>query len=527
MKEQIQKRLSDSKAARWTALIIVSFTMMCGYFLTDVMAPLENLLTTKGKVVYFTDNTSMPADSLVAKVELFAEANSLSSPDLTVQKLEEGARYQYMETVEGKQEAQEKTISTVSTGKGWSSTEYGFFSGAYGYINVFLLMLFFGGIILDKMGVRFTGVMSSGLMFAGALIKWYALKTDFGDAMLFGMNLQVVVAALGFSIFGMGAEITGITVSKVIVKWFAGKELALAMGLQVAMARIGTALALAVSLPVARMMGDVSGSVLIGAIALCIGFASYLVYCVMDRKEDAAVSAARAEAGEDPEEGFKLSDLKLILCNKGFWLITLLCLMFYAGVFPFLKFATKLMIYKYEVPESFAGLIPALLPFGTILLTPVFGTLYDRIGRGATLMIIGSVMLTTVHVLFALPIMNYWWFAVIVMIVLGIAFSLVPSALWPSVPKIIPMKQLGSAYAIVFYIQNIGLAMVPALIGFVIDRFSTQYNAAGAIVGYDYTVPMIVFAIFGLCAILIAGILKQEDKRKHYGLEESNIKRAK
>ena len=183
------------------------------------------------------------------------------------------------------------------------------------------------------------------------------------------------------------------------------------------------------------------------------------------------------------------------------------------------------MIYKYEVPESFAGLIPALLPFGTILLTPVFGTLYDRIGRGATLMIIGSVMLTTVHVLFALPIMNYWWFAVIVMIVLGIAFSLVPSALWPSVPKIIPMKQLGSAYAIVFYIQNIGLAMVPALIGFVIDRFSTQYNAAGAIVGYDYTVPMIVFAIFGLCAILIAGILKQEDKRKHYGLEESNIKK--
>ena len=151
------------------------------------------------------------------------------------------------------------------------------------------------------------------------------------------------------------------------------------MGLQVAMARIGTALALAVSLPVARMMGDVSGSVLIGAIALCIGFASYLVYCVMDRKEDAAVSAARAEAGEDPEEGFKLSDLKLILCNKGFWLITLLCLMFYAGVFPFLKFATKLMIYKYEVPESFAGLIPALLPFGTILNNPAYSCIRNTI----------------------------------------------------------------------------------------------------------------------------------------------------
>ena len=129
-----------------------------------------------------------------------------------------------------------------------------FFSGAYGYINVFLLMLFFGGIILDKMGIRFTGIMSCGFMFAGALIKWYALSTDFGDTMLFGMNMQVILAALGFAIFGMGAEITGITVSKIIVKWFAGKELALALGLQVAMARIGTAIALGASLSVARMM---------------------------------------------------------------------------------------------------------------------------------------------------------------------------------------------------------------------------------------------------------------------------------
>ncbi len=525
MKEQIQKRLSDSKAARWTALLIVSFTMMCGYFLTDVMSPLENLLTTKGKMVYFTDDTSMPADSLVAKIGLFAEENALPSPGLTVMELEEGTEYQYMETVDGRHEAVVKTVNNISSGKGWSSTEYGFFSGAYGYINVFLLMLFFGGLILDKMGVRFTGIMASGLMLVGALVKWYALQADFGESTLWGMNLQVVLAALGFAIFGMGAEITGITVSKVIVKWFAGKELALAMGLQVAMARIGTAVALSVSLPVARAMGDVSSPVLVGAIMLCIGFVFYCVYCVMDKKEDASVSELRTEEGKEAEEGFKISDLKQIFCNRGFWLITLLCLMFYAGVFPFLKFATKLMIYKYEVPESFAGLVPALLPFGTILLTPVFGTLYDRVGRGATLMIIGSVMLTVVHVLFALPVMNYWWFAVAVMIVLGIAFSLVPSAMWPSVPKIIPMKQLGSAYAIIFYIQNIGLAMVPALIGSVIDRFSTCYDTSGVIVGYDYTVPMTIFAVFGLCAIVIACLLKAEDGRKHYGLEESNIRK--
>ena len=382
MKETIQKRMSDSKTARWTALFIVSFTMMCGYFLTDVMSPLENLLTTKGQVVYFTDDTSMPADSLVAKVNYFSSEEMLSNPLLTVEQLEEGSKVQYYEMQNDAQMQTEKTISSVARGEGWSSTEYGFFSGAYGLINVFLLMLFFGGVILDKMGIRFTGMMSSGLMFMGALIKWYALSSDFGDAQLFGMDMQVALASLGFAIFGMGAEITGITASKVIVKWFAGKELALAMGLQVAMARIGTAVALAVSLPVARWMGDVSYPVLFGAILLCVGFASYMIYCVMDR------------------------DLKLIFCSKGFWLINLLCLMFYAGVFPFLKFATKLMIYKYDVPESFAGLIPALLPFGTILLTPVFGSLYDRIGRGATLMIIGSVMLTVVHVLFALPVMN-------------------------------------------------------------------------------------------------------------------------
>ena len=295
--------------------------------------------------------------------------------------------------------------------------------------------------------------------------------------------------------------------------------------LGVAMARIGTAVALAVSLPVARWMGDVSYPVLFGAILLCVGFASYMIYCVMDRKEDASAAAVRMENGEAEEEGFKLSDLKLIFCSKGFWLINLLCLMFYAGVFPFLKFATKLMIYKYDVPESFAGLIPALLPFGTILLTPVFGSLYDRIGRGATLMIIGSVMLTVVHVLFALPVMNYWWFAVIVMIVLGIAFSLVPSAMWPSVPKIIPMKQLGSAYATIFYIQNIGLTMVPWLIGWVIEHFATLRNEAGVIVGYDYTAPMVIFAVFGLCAILISTLLRVEDSKKHYGLEEANMKK--
>ncbi len=445
MTEIIRKKLSDSRGARWTALVIVAFTMMMGYFITDVMSPLEVLLT--------------------------------------LPKADGGL------------------------GLGWSSTEYGFFSGAYGYINVFLLMLFFGGIILDKCGIRITGVMSSSLMLIGALIKFYAVSNDFGGT-LFGFHTQVVLASLGFAIFGVGCEITGITVSKVIAKWFTGHELALAMGVQVALARLGTAAALALSLPMAKHFNTVGAPVLFGAVCLLIGLIAFIGYTFMDKRLDASTLASE----ESQEEGgFKISDLKFIFTNKGFWLITLLCLMFYSGVFPFLKFAANLMIVKYNVPQDMAGSIPALLPFGTIFLTPLFGTIYDRIGRGATLMIIGSVMLTLVHILFALPILSYGWFAIIVMIVLGIAFSLVPSAMWPSVPKIIPMRQLGSAYAIIFYIQNIGLSLVPLLMGWVKDKYN------------DYTLMMSIFALFGLVAIIIAITLRHEDKIKQYGLEKANI----
>lgn len=452
MTKALQQTLRDKPVARWSALAIVSITMMCGYFLTDVISPLESILTSSG---------------------------------------------------------------------GWSSEDYGFFSGAYGYINVFLLMLFFGGIILDKMGIRFTGIMSTGLMLIGAALKYYAFSTDFGAATLTlpligTLSLQVALSSLGFAIFGVGAEITGITVSKIIVKWFEGKEMALALGLQVALARLGTAAALGISPIIAKSYaGDPSAPVLVGLVVLLIGFLSYFVYVVMDKKEDEAqlaVYGKRSTEGSADDEGFRFADIKTIVANRAFWLITLLCLMFYSAVFPFLKFATKLMIEKYNAPEEYAGLIPALLPFGTILLTPFFGSIYDRKGKGATLMVIGSAMLVLVHTLFALPVMNVWYFAVVVMLILGVAFSLVPSAMWPSVPKIIPMKQLGTAYAIIFYIQNIGLSMVPILIG----KVNGQYN--------DYSITMSIFALFGAIAVLLALILKREDARRGYGLELPNIK---
>ena len=432
--------------------------MMFGYFFTDVMSPLE--------------------------------------PLLTAAKGDEGG-----------------------LGLGWTSSEYGWFSGAYGLMNVYLLLLFFGGIILDKFGIRFTGLMSTTLMFLGAVIKWWAVRTDFGDSTIwvpFGGDVQsqVAYAGLGFAIYGVGCEIAGITVSKVIVKWFTGHELALAMGLQVALARIGTAVALGASLPMAKALGGVSASVGLGAACLCIGLISFIVYNVMDKKEDVAAEASASE----PEEGFKFSDLGLLFGNKGFWYITFLCLAFYAGVFPFLKFATKLMVFKYGVADSVAGLIPAMLPFGTIILTPLFGGIYDKHGKGATLMIIGSILLTVVHVIFALP-LNNWLLAIAVMIVLGVAFGLVPSAMWPSVPKIIPMKLLGTAYALIFYIQNIGLSMVPMWIGSVNEK---NTDAQGVI---DYTESMTIFASFGVCAIIISLLLFLEDKKKGYGLELPNVKK--
>ena len=382
MTEQIQRKLSDSKAARWTALAIVAFTMLCGYFLTDVMSPLKPML--------------------------------------------------------------EEELA-------WTSTDFGIFTSAYGWFNVFFLMLIFGGMILDKMGVRFTGMGSCILMLVGCAIKYAAVAGLIGaEGTIFGWKAQVALASLGYAIFGVGVEIAGITVSKVIVKWFKGKELALAMGLEMATARIGTMLAMAVTVPFAKYFQSVSAPVLLCLIMLCIGTISYMVYIVMDRKLEASMSAEE----EEKEEPFRMSDVFLIIKNKGFWLIALLCVLFYSAVFPFIKYATDLMVNKYHVEQELAGFIPSLLPLGTLFLTPFFGNLYDRKGKGATIMIIGAIMLIGVHLLFALPILNEWWFATLVMIVLGIAFSLVPSAMWPSVPKIIPEKQLGRAYALIFWVQN-------------------------------------------------------------------------
>ena len=348
--------------------------------------------------------------------------------------------------------------------------------------------------------------------------------------MLFGLNAQLFWSCIGFAIFAVGVEVAGITVSKIIVKWFKGKELATAMGMQVAMARIGTAIALGFSVPIARAMGiiDVSRPLLVALIALCIGLIVFIVYNLMDTKLDKSEVAANQVGVIEEEEDFKLSDIGKILNNKGWWYIAILCVLFYSAVFPFLKYATDLMVNKFGVDQNVAGMIPMLLPFGNILLTPLFGGIYDRKGKGATIMIIGSILLIIVHGLFSIPGLNSWITAMILVVVLGIAFSLVPSAMWPSVPKIIPEKRLGTAYSLIFWVQNWGLMGVPLLIGWVLEKYciTGQTVRDGMTVNtYDYTLPMMIFAGFGVLALIFAFLLKAEDKKKGYGLESPNIMR--
>jgi predicted MFS family arabinose efflux permease len=411
----------------------------------------------------------------------------------------------------------------------WNSTEYGFFTSAYGWFNVFLLMLILGGIILDKKGVRFTGKMATMTMVVGTAIKFWAISTHSLDGLhIIGMKAQVVIAALGYATFGVGVEVAGITVSKIIVKWFKGKEMALAMGLEMASARVGTGLALFASYPLAIWLGGVSKPIFLGLILLCIGMISFFLYTIQDNRLDKSVAAEAAISGTvEDEESFKIADIWFIIKNKGWWYIAILCVLFYSAVFPFLKYASDLMVNKFNVNPLIAGSIPALLPFGTILLTPFFGNVYDRKGKGASIMIIGAILLIIVHTLFSIPFLNFKPVAITLIIVLGIGFSLVPSAMWPSVPKIIPEKQLGTAYALIFWVQNWGLMGVPALIGWVLDKYcitGTRLIDGVSVPSYNYTLPMIIFTCFGLLALLFAFLLKAEDKKKGYGLELPNIK---
>ena len=586
----VKQLLNDKTWARWTALVLLATAMFFAYIFMDVLSPLQGAL------------------------------------QLT---------------------------------KGWDPASYGKFAGSETFLNVFVFFLIIAGIILDKMGVRFTAILSGAVMAVGAFINWYAL-TDafagsgleawftnnlnftgfFGDITPFceGMPASAKLSAVGFMIFGCGTEMAGITVSRGIVKWFAGKEMALAMGIEMALARVGVAVVFIGSPLISTLGGhlSVSRSVGFATILLIIGLISFIVYSFMDR-------ALERQAGntEEKDDPFKISDLGKIFSSQVFWLVALLCVLYYSAIFPFQKYAANMLQCNLGISGDFASKIFAVFPLGAAAITPFLGNFLDRRGKGATMLIAGALLMIVCHLTFAfgLPAMRGQSVDVIAensvvsatisevndsvenpitvdvvfspqnlsnpeeiskmvgakkgetvvfnpraaffnsqskdpekdsadrltsfladkntqidieqaltinrdfsmkvntinaptgfaglaiaflaIILLGISFSLVPASLWPSVPKLVDAKLLGSAYAVIFWIQNIGLYAFPMIVGAVLAATNPGVNSP---LNYNYTMPMLMFVALGVLALFFGLWLKALDARRHYGLEEPNIK---
>ena len=447
-----QKLLNDNGVARWTALVLIALMMFFAYMFVDVLSPLSTLL---------------------------------------------------------------------ETSKGWSAETYGTFCSSEYFLNVFAFFLIFAGIILDKMGIRFTGILSGAVMVIGASIKLFAISEWFTpDSGLYqflssfwtSFPATAKLASVGFMIFGCGVEMAGVTVSKAIAKWFKGKEMALAMGLEMAIARLGVfavfRMSPALSTWANEAMPTVVTPVLFCTILLVIGLLTYTVFTFMDKKLDAQMGVS---AEEEAEEQFKVSDIGILFTSKTFLIVAGLCVLYYSAIFPFQKFATGMLEANLQMPTEEAAGLFSWFPIGAMFLTPFLGAFLDKKGKGASMLILGSILMITCHLVFALvPLTKPIAYAAIIL--LGVSFSLVPAALWPSVPKLVEERYLGSAYSVIFWIQNIGLMAFPIIIGWSLDKTG------------GYTVPMLIFSSLGVAALLLGLWLKVEDKKKGYGLELPNIK---
>ncbi len=550
MTELVKTKLNDSAAMRWTALLLLAMAMFFGYIFMDILSPIKDLMQST---------------------------------------------------------------------RGWDSTAFGTMQGSETFLNVFVFFLIFAGIILDKMGVRFTAVLSGAVMLVGACIKWYAVTEAFQGSSLetwFNNNLNYIpgfdelgispfyegmpasakLAAIGFMVFGCGVEMAGITVSRGIVKWFKGHEMALAMGSEMALARLGVATCMIFSPVFARLGGDidVSRSVAFGVVLLMIALIMFITYFFMDRKLDR--QTGEEEEKDDP---FKISDIGNILRSSGFWLVALLCVLYYSAIFPFQKYAVNMLqcnltftelpadsfwagntvtVIQYVIMLIVAGAsfasnfsktkamrygmlalavvslvafcymgymrqsaetIFAVFPLLAVGITPILGKYVDHKGKAASMLIMGSLLLIACHLTFAFILPELKGNAIggvilayITILVLGASFSLVPASLWPSVPKLVDAKIIGSAYALIFWIQNIGLWLFPLLIGKVLDKTNSQLvtdmqngliSAEEAAVSYDYTAPLVMLACLGAAALVLGFVLKIIDKKKGYGLELPNI----
>ena len=551
MSNEIKTSLRDSAGMRWTVLLLLAGAMFCSYIFMDILSPIKDLMQSE---------------------------------------------------------------------RDWDSTAFGTMQSSETFLNVFVFFLIFAGVILDKMGVRFTAVLSGAVMLVGATINWYAVTEMFRGSSLeawFTNNLNYIpgfdelgispfyegmpasakLSACGFMLFGCGVEMAGITVSRGIVKWFKGREMALAMGSEMALARLGVATCMIFSPVFAKMGGviDVSRSVAFGLVLLMIALIMFIVYFFMDKKLDSQI--CEEEEGDEP---FKLSDLGKILSSSGFWLVALLCVLYYSAIFPFQKYAVNMLqcnlTFTELDPDSFwatgsvtivqyvimlvvaatafasnfsknkgmkyglmalsivslvvfcymgymrqsAETIFAVFPLLAVGITPILGNYVDHKGKAASMLILGSILLIACHLTFAFILPQFKGdgvagviIAYVTILILGASFSLVPASMWPSVPKLVDAKIIGSAYAMIFWIQNIGLWLFPLLIGKILDKTNADLvekvnsglmTAEEASISYDYTAPLVMLACLGVAALILGFVLKIVDKKKGYGLEEPNIK---
>lgn len=484
MTEKLQATLRDSFVARWAALILIALMMFFAYMFVDVMSPLQTL---------------------------------------------------------------------IEQSRGWSPGTFGTYAASEYFLNVcgFLIL---AGIILDKMGIRFTGLLSASLMVIGAGIKYIGISdwfqtTEFCNwlnSWWVSMPGSAKMASFGFMVFGCGCEMAGITVSKSIAKWFEGKEMALAMGVEMAIARLGVFAVLSLSpYLAAKFDGSVVAPIAFCSVLLLIGLINYIVFSVMDARLDK--QQAGSATTENSEEEFKISDLKYIFSSKMFWIIALLCVLYYSSIFPFQRYATNYLECTLQIPAGDAANLFRWFPILAMVLTPFLGSFIDYKGKGASMLMYGALIMICCHLAFAfiLPTYPKEWLALLLIVILGVSFSLVPASLWPSVPKVIDAKILGSAYSLIFWIQNIGLCFVPKIIGNVLASTNPGIAEARSVAAeqikngvldsgvlhtdpsliYDYTNCMVIFASFGVVAFLLGIWLKIEDKKKGYGLELPNVKK--
>ena len=453
MPEKVQKLLNDSAVARWAALILIASMMFFAYMFVDVMSPLKSMIEAE---------------------------------------------------------------------RGWTSTVFGTYAASEYILNVcgFLIL---AGIILDKMGVRYTGVLSASLMVAGALIKFIGISGWFQDTAFCvwldswwtSVPGSAKMASLGFMTFGCGCEMAGTTVSKAIAKWFKGKEMSLAMGIEMAIARLGVFAVMWISPLIYNKFGTVVAPLAFCSALLVIGLIFFIVFTFMDRALDKdLVAAGQMTAEKSPEDEFHLSDLGKIFSSKMFWIVALICVLYYSAIFPFQRYAPNFLQTTLGVDADTASHLFSFFPILAMVLTPFLGGFISYKGKAATMLLAGSLIMVACHLSFAflLPAFPSKVLAVLLILILGVSFSLVPAALWPSVPKIIDEKVLGSAYCLIFWVQNIGLCLVPLLIGAVLDKTG------------GYLVPMLIFSSFGVLAFFFTFLLKLEDKKKGYGLELPEVK---